>query len=38
MRLRHMRHERASEEEKVRKDWILERFNAEGDDWLVNSR
>ncbi len=38
IRSRHMRHDRAPEEEEVRKDWILVRSEVEGDDWLVNSR
>ena len=28
---------RAPKDDEVRMDWILERFDMEGDDWLVNS-
>lgn len=35
MRSRHMRHDRAPEDEEFRKDWILARSDVEGDDWIL---
>lgn len=38
IRSRHMRHERAPEDDEVRKDWILERSVLVADDRPVNSK
>lgn len=38
IRSRHMRHERAPEEEELRKDWILERSAGVVDERPVNSK
>lgn len=38
IRSRHIKHDRAPEEDDVRKDWILERSALVADDFPVNSK
>lgn len=38
MRSRHIKHDRAPEDDELRNDWIFERSAMEGEDWPVDSK